>query len=144
MTKQKKFGWAPGLLALIIFATAVIFGLSVSGYAQTNPYVVAASVSAGSSSALPASSNAPDDPILTITKRVDEVNVLFIATDRHGKFIPNSNQTDFSISNHHSRGPAPPLATGEKLTPKRPAPKPLKCRSAPKFSSMPSLPTIAD
>src|SRR5258708_5367995 len=101
MTKHNKFGWAPGLLALIIFATAAIFGLSVSGYAQTNPYVVAASVGAGSSAALPATSNAPDDPILTITKRVDEVNVLFIATDRHGKFVRNLNQTDFSIFDDH-------------------------------------------
>src|SRR5258708_16196636 len=97
MTKHNKFGWAPGLLALMIFATAAIFGLSVSGYAQTNPYVVAASVGAGSSAALPATSNAPDDPILTITKRVDEVNVLFIATDRHGKFVRNFNHTAFPI-----------------------------------------------
>src|SRR5258708_12085283 len=101
MTKHNKFGWAPGLLAVRILATAAIFGLSVSGYAQTNPYVVAASVGAGSSAALPATSNAPDDPILTITKRVDEVNVLFIATDRHGKFVRNLNQTDFSIFDDH-------------------------------------------
>src|SRR5258706_3166530 len=101
MTKHNKFGWAPGLLALMILETAAIFGLSVSGYAQTNPYVVAASVGAGSSAALPATSNAPDDPILTITKRVDEVNVLFIATDRHGKFVRKLNQYDFSIFDDH-------------------------------------------
>jgi VWFA-related protein len=35
--------------------------------------------------------------ILTIKKRVSEVNVLFIATDRHGKFVRNLNQSDFSI-----------------------------------------------
>ena len=32
-------------------------------------------------------SGQPDDPVLTIKKRVDEVNVLFIATDKHGKFV---------------------------------------------------------
>ena len=41
------------------------------------------------------------DAILTIRKRVDEVNVLFIATDRHGKFVRNLNQTDFSILDDH-------------------------------------------
>jgi Ca-activated chloride channel family protein len=42
-----------------------------------------------------------DRPILTITKVVNEVNVLFIATDRHGKFVRNLNQNDFSILDDH-------------------------------------------
>jgi VWFA-related protein len=100
MTKQNKFGLVSRAIALIIFAAAAMAGLSVSGCAQTNPYVVSASVGAGSSAALPAN-NGPDDPILTITKRVDEVNVLFIATDRHGKFVRNLNQGDFSIFDDH-------------------------------------------
>jgi Ca-activated chloride channel homolog len=41
------------------------------------------------------------DSVLTIKKRVDEVNVLFIATDKHGKFVRNLNQTDFSILDDH-------------------------------------------
>jgi Ca-activated chloride channel family protein len=48
----------------------------------------------------PAPLDAPDatnDAILTIQKRVDEVNVLFIATDRHGKFVRNLNENDFTI-----------------------------------------------
>jgi len=45
--------------------------------------------------------DAPDEPVLTIKKRVDEVNVLFIATDRHGKFVRNLNQNDFSILDDH-------------------------------------------
>jgi Ca-activated chloride channel homolog len=48
-----------------------------------------------------ASLNQPDDSLLTITKRVDEVNVLFIATDKHGKFVRNLNQADFSILDDH-------------------------------------------
>src|ERR1700674_2813496 len=39
--------------------------------------------------------------ILTIHKRVDEVNVLFIATDKHGKFVRDLNQADFSILDDH-------------------------------------------
>ena len=41
------------------------------------------------------------DPILTIRKRVDEVNVLFIATDKKGKFVRNLEQRDFSILDDH-------------------------------------------
>src|ERR1700687_1933491 len=102
MTDRNKFGLASGAVALIImiFAPAAILGVSVSGWAQTSPYVVAASVGAGNSAALPPP-NGPADPILTIKKRVDEVNVLFIATDRRGKFVRNLSQTDFSIFDDH-------------------------------------------
>src|SRR5881275_3113714 len=53
------------------------------------------------STSVPAASRGTEsdatDPVLTIKKRVDEVNVLFIATDKHGKFVRNLNQADFSI-----------------------------------------------
>jgi Ca-activated chloride channel homolog len=104
MTKRNQFGLAAGGFALIVLAIAVILGLSVAGCAQTSPYVIAASaasVDSSSSGAFPATTSAADDPILTITKRVDEVNVLFIATDRRGKFVRNLNQTDFSIFDDH-------------------------------------------
>src|SRR5208282_6794140 len=111
MKKGSKFGLTPGGVALILsrFAVAVVLGLSVAGCAQTSPYVIAASavaVNSGSAVALPAdtsadTSNEADEPILTIKKRVDEVNVLFIATDRHGKFVRNLNQNDFSIFDDH-------------------------------------------
>ncbi len=45
--------------------------------------------------------NSSDDTVLTIRKRVDEVNVLFIATDRHGKFVRNLSQADFAILDDH-------------------------------------------
>jgi Ca-activated chloride channel homolog len=41
------------------------------------------------------------DSVLTIKKRVDEVNVLFIATDKHGKFVRNLNEGDFNILDDH-------------------------------------------
>jgi len=57
------------------------------------------------STSVPAASRSTEsdatDPVLTIKKRVDEVNVLFIATDRHGKFVRNLNQGDFSILDDH-------------------------------------------
>jgi Ca-activated chloride channel family protein len=48
-----------------------------------------------------ADSLSSDDSVLTITKRVNEVNLLFIATDKHGRFVRNLNQTDFSILDDH-------------------------------------------
>jgi Ca-activated chloride channel homolog len=48
----------------------------------------------------PASADSGDS-VLTIKKRVDEVNVLFIATDKHGKFVRNLNQKDFAILDDH-------------------------------------------
>jgi VWFA-related protein len=61
----------------------------------------------GSPSLAPASATAPTDTpddqssIITIRSRVNEVNVLFIATDKHGKFVRDLNQADFSILDDH-------------------------------------------
>ena len=43
----------------------------------------------------------PDDSVLTIKTRVNEVNVLFIATDKRGKFVRNLDQKDFAILDDH-------------------------------------------
>jgi Ca-activated chloride channel family protein len=45
----------------------------------------------------PDNADQTNQPILTIKKSVNEVNVFFIATDRHGKFVRNLNQSDFTI-----------------------------------------------
>ena len=58
-------------------------------------------VAPGNAFVSPVSAIAADDSILTIKKRVDEVNVLFIATDKHGKFVRNLNQTDFAVLDDH-------------------------------------------
>jgi len=105
MTKSKKIELASSGFALIAIAIAV---LSVAAHGQTAPYVIAASgVVVNSNGAAPllpaavATSDEAGEPILTIKKRVDEVNVLFIATDHHGKFVRNLNQGDFSIFDDH-------------------------------------------
>jgi Ca-activated chloride channel homolog len=41
------------------------------------------------------------DSVLTIRKRVDEVNLLFIATNKHGRFVRNLDQADFAILDDH-------------------------------------------
>ena len=104
MTKGRKFRLAPRGCAFILCAVAVFLGLSVAGSAQTSPYVIAVSAvvaNSDSSVGLPDTSSDADESILTIKNRVDEVNVLFIATDRHGKFVRNLNQNDFSIFDDH-------------------------------------------
>ena len=68
--------------------------------AQT-PFVAATASSPGLSRRLHTPASDPSDSILTIKKRVDEVNVLFIATDHHGKFVRNLNQGDFTILDDH-------------------------------------------
>jgi Ca-activated chloride channel family protein len=104
-TKGLVFVFGLGLISL-----SLSFFLCISGFAQSTPYAIAASSAAGSSSGASAFSggngstgtgNDANDNILTIKKRVDEVNVLFIATDRHGKFVRNLNQSDFSIFDDH-------------------------------------------
>jgi Ca-activated chloride channel homolog len=68
--------------------------------AQSN-YVVPASALPVVVASAPSASEASDETILTIRKRVDEVNLLFIATDKHGKFVRDLNQADFTILDDH-------------------------------------------
>jgi Ca-activated chloride channel family protein len=111
MTKREKLVLELDGLA-IVRAVVFILGVCVSGCAQIRPYVNPSStvaIPAGASTPIVAAvsrneiedDDAADQPILTIKKRVDEVNVLFIATDRHGKFVRNLNQNDFSILDDH-------------------------------------------
>jgi Ca-activated chloride channel family protein len=93
MTKLGKLG------LVLVFLGLIVASLSVPGWAQgplsngspENSSIVAAALPTGVS----------DEPVLTIRKRVDEVHVLFIATDRHGKFVRNLNQSDFSFRDDH-------------------------------------------
>jgi VWFA-related protein len=41
--------------------------------------------------------NPPDEAATTITKTVNEVNVVFTVTDRHGRYVKNMAKSDFSI-----------------------------------------------
>ncbi len=103
MTKVKKFDWA-GIWAVTVYGLMIlgaVGALRAKGTAQANSYVVAASavIAADTSGAL--DSGEANEPVLTIRKRVDEVNVLFIATDRHGKFVRNLSEKDFAFSDDH-------------------------------------------
>ncbi len=85
-----KYTWRYFFLVVGLAMAAAPVLLAQSNYAAPgNAFVSSASPSEA------------DDSILTIKKRVDEVNVLFIATDKHGKFVRNLNQTDFSVLDDH-------------------------------------------
>ena len=74
--------------------------LAVPLLAQSN-YAVPGNAFAASSAISGTSTEPSDDPVLTIKTRVNEVNVLFIATDKHGKFVRNLNEGDFAILDDH-------------------------------------------
>src|ERR1700739_4011493 len=93
MAKLSRFG-------SVLFAVGVL-GLVAFGQSDSRAGANSAVQNSVYATALPAPTSDGGEPILTIHKRVDEVNVLFIATDRHGKFVRNLNQSDFSFYDDH-------------------------------------------
>jgi len=90
-----------GILALLAATFSLVApARGQSAYASGAPNAGAyetANVTAGTSA------GATDDQnsLITIRTRVNEVNVLFIATDKHGKFVRDLSQNDFSILDDH-------------------------------------------
>jgi Ca-activated chloride channel homolog len=82
----------------LVAVSVVLVTAGLPALAQS-PYVAASSM--GLPEASPTTGPDSSDPILTIKTRVDEVNVLFIATDHHGKFVRNLSQGDFNILDDH-------------------------------------------
>jgi VWFA-related protein len=63
---------------------------------STNTSAAASGSAAQPGGAAPAAA-ADDEPLTTITKRVDEVNVVFTVTDKRGKFVKDLKQSDFQV-----------------------------------------------
>ena len=83
-------------LALLLTTLTGIAPLSAqSAYIGATPALNASDAVTG------ASTDDPQNSMLTLHARVNEVNVLFIATDRHGKFVRDLNQNDFTILDDH-------------------------------------------
>jgi VWFA-related protein len=91
--------YTSAILRLAAFFLATFAGF-VQSWAQS-AYVSGAPTLNSYSSA--ATDNSIDDQsaVVTLHSRVNEVNVLFIATDKHGKFVRDLNQNDFSILDDH-------------------------------------------
>jgi VWFA-related protein len=86
----------PRFLALLLTTFTGVVPLSAqSAYIGAAPSLDASDVVAG------APADDPQNSVLTLHSRVNEVNVLFIATDKHGKFVRDLNQNDFTILDDH-------------------------------------------
>jgi len=86
-----------------LFALALATFLSVAPANAQSDYPSGAPSLSAYNAGTTAIENA-DDPqsaIITLHARVNEVNVLFIATDKHGKFVRDLNQNDFNILDDH-------------------------------------------
>jgi VWFA-related protein len=94
---MKYTNWTIRVLGLLA-ATLLGFGQlhAQSAYVSGTPTLGGASPAASTESA-----DDPQNAIITIRSRVNEVNVLFIATDKHGKFVRDLNQGDFAILDDH-------------------------------------------
>lgn len=80
----------------LILGVILTFGATVCpAGAQTQAYV-APGLSVNSTGY-----DATQSDIITIQKRVDEVNVLFIAMDKHGKFVRDLKKDDFNVLDDH-------------------------------------------
>jgi Ca-activated chloride channel homolog len=103
-------------LLTLLLATFLSVALSRAQSAYVAPTLSASNAAigaaspAGSDVASPVASAAnsavksDDDQqsaMITLHARVNEVNVLFIATDKHGKFVRDLNQNDFNILDDH-------------------------------------------
>jgi len=64
-------------------------------------YIAGAPTLNASNAATSTTTDDPQNSLITLHARVNEVNVLFIATDKHGKFVRDLNQNDFSILDDH-------------------------------------------
>lgn len=84
-----------------------VLALSLATFLGTVPvraqsaYVSGAPSLASSAITPAAETDEPQGGLITLHARVNEVNVLFIATDKHGKFVRNLNENDFSILDDH-------------------------------------------
>jgi VWFA-related protein len=85
---MKYIGW---LLCLVLTVCA-----GVPSPAQQTQAYVAPGLSVNSTGY-----NDTSTDVITIQKRVDEVNVLFIAMDKHGKFVRDLKEGDFNVLDDH-------------------------------------------
>ena len=81
--------------------TLLLVAFVATGQAQSTYMAEASRLSASNTASSVADVDEPQNSMITLHARVNEVNVLFIATDKHGKFVRDLNQNDFSILDDH-------------------------------------------
>ena len=86
------------IFGLFIVAAATFFA---TGHLSAQSAYISGAPSFAPSNAADTSNSDEPQALVTLHSRVNEVNVLFIATDKHGKFVRDLNQGDFSILDDH-------------------------------------------
>src|SRR5437868_632383 len=89
------------VLAILCASTGLSAAGQTNSYVSPTPAVARCTPAVVTAASALTEAEAGQDSVLTIKKRVDEVNLLFIATDKHGKFVRNLNQADFAILDDH-------------------------------------------
>ena len=84
-----------------VFMLGLATFLGTSQSRAQSAYVSAAPSFSASNTSSAGDNDEPQGALITLHSRVNEVNVLFIATDKHGKFVRDLNQNDFSILDDH-------------------------------------------
>src|SRR5215469_15801627 len=84
----------------LVFCLFTALGLLATPAPAQNQAYAAPTVALSSPAAEVSPSNDPN-AVVTIQKRVNEVNVLFIAMDKHGKFVRDLQEKDFNILDDH-------------------------------------------
>ena len=87
------------IFAFLTLSLATLLG--TSQLRAQSSYVSGAPSLSASNAAATDNIDEPQNALITLHARVNEVNVLFIATDKHGKFVRDLNQSDFSILDDH-------------------------------------------
>jgi len=94
---MKYTGTLAGLLLVLAMAPLAGQARAQAAYAAESNSLAAANTGM----AAIAAADDPQSAMVTIRARVNEVNVLFIATDKHGKFVRDLSQKDFTILDDH-------------------------------------------
>jgi Ca-activated chloride channel homolog len=97
VTRRNGAGLGSKYMGRVLFITALIG----STLAPVAPAQSPVSVPVMAFATVPEGTDNQPESVITIRKRVDEVHVLFTATDHHGKFVRDLNQQDFSVMDDH-------------------------------------------
>ena len=90
-----------GNLFRVLLVLVAAWSLTSQSPAQSGYVTDSSSLSAYNGGAARESGVDPQSGMITLHAQVNEVNVLFIATDKHGKFVRDLSQDDFTILDDH-------------------------------------------
>jgi Ca-activated chloride channel homolog len=90
-----------GNLFRVLLTVIAAWSMTVQSQAQAAYVTDGSSLSAYNGGAANESGVDPQSGMITLRAQVNEVNVLFIATDKHGKFVRDLSQSDFTILDDH-------------------------------------------